>query len=165
MDVGCGDGLLLSLLGEKGTGIDFSHEAVHKAREKGLNTILSDISKKLPFPDNAFDTVIALDILEHLLEPELVVKEMVRVARRDIIIGVPNFSSLPARLQTVFGSVPENNTPKKGHTYWFNYHVLLELLEKNGLTVSEIRFNTPRGLPNILPNLFGLSFVVRALKE
>jgi len=54
-----------------------------------------------------------LDILEHLYYPKALLLEASRVADK-VIFSVPNFSSLPARMQTLFGLVPENNTAKKG---------------------------------------------------
>ena len=115
---------LLSLLKEKGIigkGLDISEEGVEKAKMKGFDVSVFDFSNQLPFPDNSFDIVISLDVLEHLYAPENLIKEAVRVSKRHLIIGVPNFNSLPARLQVLFGAVPENNRPNKGHVYWFNY--------------------------------------------
>lgn len=175
LDIGCGDGLFLSFCKEKGIeaqGVDFSDVAVAHCGEKGLKAQQADISTgALPFADGAFETVVALDVLEHVYNPELLIAEMKRIAAQSVIIGVPNFSSFPARLQTLFGRVPENNRPNKGHIYWFNYPILRALLEKNGLRIAELRVNAPwervpllglvtRALAKLFPNLFALSFVV-----
>lgn len=179
LDLGCGDGLLLSLLKEKGitgSGLDISEKGVTKAREKGLSVDLFDFSNKLPFPDNTFDTVIMLDLLEHLYDPEFLLREATRVSRANVIVGVPNFSSLPARLQTLGGKIPENNHPKKGHIYWFNYNVLTSLFTKSNLEVVKITSNTffesvpilsilTKFLTKIMPNIFSLSFVALARKQ
>lgn len=179
LDLGSGDGLLLVLLKERGItgkGLDLSEEGVAKANAKGLDTKVFDFaSQKLPFPDNSFDTVIMLDILEHLYDPMAVLKEASRVSKRDVIVGVPNFNSLPARFQVFLGRVPENNQPKKGHVYWFNHRVLTKFFSQAGLTLVTIRSNTifesislvgllTRFLARLIPNLFSLSFVVRVRK-
>ncbi len=176
LDLGSGDGLLLSLLKKKGIsgrGLDLSQVGVNKARAKGLETEVFDFANQaLPFPDDSFDTVTMLDVLEHLYNPEFVIREAKRVARKNLIIGVPNFSSLPARSQTLFGRVPENNRPKKGHVYWFNFFILQDILKRNNISQIEWRANVilenfpilgslTRLLSKIWPNLFCLSFVVK----
>ena len=71
--------------------------------------------------------------------------------------------------------MPENNKPKKGHVYWFNYFILKKMLKDNNLKVVELKYNTQGSnipgikqlfmlLGKLLPNLFALSFVVLAEK-
>jgi len=180
LDLGSGDGLLLSLLAQKGVtgkGLDLSEEGVAKARLKGLDTVVYDFgSQKLPFADSSFDTVVMLDILEHLYDPESVLKEAVRVARRAVVVGVPNFNSLPARLQTLLGRVPENNHPKKGHVFWFNLSVLRAMCRASGLTIKTLASNTifesvpglsmiTKLAAKVMPGLFSLSFVALMTKD
>jgi methionine biosynthesis protein MetW len=179
LDLGSGDGFLLSILKEKGIlgkGLDLSEEGVRKANAKGLETTVFDFgNNKLPFPDESFDTVIMLDILEHLYDPELVLKEARRVSRKSVIIGVPNFNSLPARLQVLLGRVPENNQPKKGHVFWFNHKILMKMFSNSGLIVVRISSNTffesiplvstlNKLVVKLLPNSFSLSFVAKVSK-
>ncbi len=175
LDVGCGDGLLLAMLKEKGIrgeGVDFSEEAVRKCATKGVTAVRHDLNQPLPFPDGAFDWVVALDVLEHQHEPLFLLKEMARVSRKNVIVGVPNFSSLPARLQILSGAVSENNQPHKGHVYWFNYPVLIGLASKAGLKRAACSMNTFRPatlfgdrFQQLFPNLFALSFVAHLIKE
>lgn len=185
LDVGCGDGLLQEHIAERllkvaTTGIDLSEVAVEKAKEKHIPNatfMAADvIAAGIPYPPNTFDVVIALDVLEHLFVPETLLREMKRASKRHLIIGVPNFSSFPARVQTLIGKVPENNHPKKGHAYWFNYHILSKMLDDNGLTIITVRFNCQlerlplfgtliRRLALAFPNLFALSFVILAEKR
>ncbi len=177
LDIGCGDGLLLEAMVKKGvivSGVDISEEGVKKCRAKGLEASVANAShEKLPFQDHSVDTVTLLDILEHVYSPEVLLKEAVRVSRKNVIISVPNFNSLPARIQVLLGRVPENNRPHKGHLYWFNYCVLLKLLKKSNLRVEEVSCNTfwenvpvigfmMKGLCRLFPSLFALSFVVKA---
>lgn len=179
LDVGCGDGLFLSALAQKevlASGVDISEEGVKKCREKGLDASVVDIAtENLPFADDTFDTVIMLDVLEHLYAPEALLQEAARVSKKYIIISVPNFNSLPARLQVLFGNVPENNRPNKGHVYWFNYGILVSMLSKHSFIITQVEVNTffervqavgsvTRFFTTIFPNLFGLSFVVKAEK-
>ncbi|MFA5942660.1 MAG: methionine biosynthesis protein MetW [Candidatus Paceibacterota bacterium] len=170
LDVGCGDGLLLRMLrdrGIEGRGLDLSETAVELCRKDGFDVCVGDFTQRaLPFADDSIDYVVALDVLEHLYAPEILVKEMARVARVAVVLGVPNFSSLPARLQVLVGGVPENNRPKKGHLYWFNHDVLRELCASAGAPLEVCKMNTffPFSLfgteAPFMPNLLALSFVV-----
>jgi len=175
LDVGCGDGLLLRMLRERGIegkGVDLSEKAVALCIKDGLDVSSGDFTQqRLPFEDNSVDYVVALDVLEHLYDPAVLLKEMSRVARIAVIIGVPNFSSLPARLQTILGRVPENNRPNKGHLYWFNYDVLQKLCASAGVKIKTLKTNTffPVSLLGThapcVPNLLALSFVAMIPKD
>lgn len=175
LDVGCGDGLFLKLLREKGLkaeGVDISTEAIALCRAAGFEAHQHSLDDALPFPDNSFDTVTLLDVLEHVYDPLFVLKEAERVARKSVVISVPNFSSLPARLQVLLGKVPENNRPNKGHLYWFNYPVLTALAQKTGWQIETLSMNTFSPFSkfgdvaqNAMPNIFALSFVARLTKK
>lgn len=174
LDVGCGDGLFLSLLKEKGIvakGIDISEEGIAKARTKGLDVAVYDADGPIPFPDSTFDVVTLLDVLEHLYVPGALLSEAARVSKRWVVVGVPNFSSIAARLQVLSGAVPENNRPNKGHVYWFNEATLQAVVHQAHLLVRQVRLNTIfehrpilgtifRFFARIAPGLFALSFVV-----
>ena len=175
LDLGCGDGLLFDLLGkkiEKGVGLDISPEAVRKATEKGFDARLHSFDNPLPFEDNTFDNVVLLDVLEHVYDPVPLLKEAARVSKKYVIVGVPNFSSLPARLQTLVGRVPENNRPNKGHIYWFNYFVLAKIAQAAGVIFADLKMNTFFPVTvfgdvfvRLFPNLFALSFVGKFTKQ
>ena len=49
-----------------------------------------DLEGQLPFADDAFDVVIALDVLEHVDNPHGALRELYRVARRTVLISLPN---------------------------------------------------------------------------
>ncbi|MBU4353415.1 methionine biosynthesis protein MetW [Candidatus Parcubacteria bacterium] len=179
LDVGCGDGLFLNALAQKevlASGVDISEEGVKKCGEKGLDASVVDISiENLPFQDGAFDTVIMLDVLEHLYAPEALLQEAARVSKKYIIISVPNFNSLPARLQVLFGNAPENNRPNKGHVYWFNYKILKKMLKNNNMKQITLKTNTfweqkivldkfMKLLAQTWPSMFALSFVFKLEK-
>jgi len=175
LDVGCGDGLLLRMLRERGIegkGLDLSETAVTLCRADGFDVRPGDFTQEvLPFKDDSMDYVVALDVLEHLYHPEILLKEMARVARIAVIVGVPNFSSLPARLQVLMGHVPENNHPHKGHVYWFNFNILEQLCRSVGMRLGTVKTNTffPFTLfgteAPCMPNLLALSFVATLPKD
>lgn len=179
LDIGCGDGLLLGELKKRGIeskGIDFSEIAIKKCIAKGLDAEKFDISVgKFSYIDNEFNYCIISDVLEHLFSPAIVLSEGKRISQH-LIISVPNFNSLPARMQMLRGKVPENNKPKKGHIYWFNYSILRKMIGDNDLEIVEIKMNTfwekkliigrvTKILLKFFPNIFALSFVVKARKK
>lgn len=177
LDLGCGDGILYEVLGRPAgmVGLDISEEAVKKAKAKGLDARVFDFANApLPFTNGEFDSVVLLDVLEHFYDPLVVIKEAAR-AGKELIIGVPNFNSLPARIQVLSGRVPENNTPHKGHVFWFSWDGLKMMLAKEGYGIEDAKFNTfwenTLGLGDVTkyaakkwPSLFALSFVVKAIK-
>ena len=86
LDVGCGS----HKRGE--VGVDVEPFA-------GVDYVVDLDKSPLPFPDNSFDTVCSHHFLEHLQHPELAVREMVRVAKTNIIIIVPHRFSSYAKMK------------------------------------------------------------------
>ncbi len=175
LDIGCGDGLFLKILKNKGIaacGLDISTISVDKCIAAGLEASVSDFSaNKLPYNDKEFAFAVMLDILEHLYNPDELLQEAARVAD-NIIISVPNFNSLAARIQVLLGLVPENNMPRQGHIYWFNYKNLKQMINKHNLEIQEIKCNyiwenkflfapLMKLLGRNFPSLFALSFIVK----
>lgn len=181
LDIGCGDGFLLKKLLEKNKsikalGIDISPVALEKAKQNGVDCQSVDITEKLPFEDNSFDSVLLLDVLEHMFEPEPVLREAVRIARKYVYISVPNFVSLPARFQVLLGLVPENNTLRKGHIFWTTRKVLHGLIKKCGLEIEKevtttfwdkkpVIGSVMKFLVKLRPEMFTLAFAIKAKKK
>jgi SAM-dependent methyltransferase len=95
LDVGCGAGQVVGRLKEAGFeawGVDVSEPSIARARKFSERCLLYD-GKTLPFPENHFDSVGALNVLEHVDEPEAFIKEVVRVTKPGgkIVISSPNF--------------------------------------------------------------------------
>jgi glycosyltransferase involved in cell wall biosynthesis/SAM-dependent methyltransferase len=104
LDVACGTGGWLRVAQAAGVdayGIDISSVAVGRLAGSGagIHACLA-IGEKLPFPSGYFDAVTCLGSLEHFLDQEAALREMVRVARpgADILIIVPNSGFLTYRL-------------------------------------------------------------------
>ena len=95
LDAGCGNGAFLDFSRRSGypmIGLDRSSAAVAVARTAFKMPVMQGDASQLPFADAAFDVVIALEVLEHLPYGvyEHALSELERVARRYIIINVPN---------------------------------------------------------------------------
>jgi SAM-dependent methyltransferase len=95
LDVGCGVGQVVARLSEAGFeahGVDVSEPNIERARRFCPRCQLYD-GRKLPFDEGFFDTAGALNVLEHVDEPEAFIKELVRVVRIGgrVVISSPNF--------------------------------------------------------------------------
>jgi len=95
LDVGCGVGQVVGALqgaGFEAHGVDVSEPNIERAKKSCPRCQLYD-GKRLPFADGVFSSVGALNVLEHVEEPENFITEIVRVTARGgkTIISSPNF--------------------------------------------------------------------------
>ena len=95
LDVGCGVGQVVARLQEAGFaayGVDVSVPNIERARKFSERCQLYD-GRKLPFPDRHFASTGALNVLEHVDEPEAFIGELVRVTEVGgrIVLSSPNF--------------------------------------------------------------------------
>jgi glycosyltransferase involved in cell wall biosynthesis/SAM-dependent methyltransferase len=93
----CGSGMeaeMVARTGRRVVALDISPEAVARARERmarfgfRLDLLVGD-AENLPFADSSFDFVFVHDGLHHLSDPYRGVREMLRVARRAVVIAEP----------------------------------------------------------------------------
>ena len=95
LDIGCGHGVNCIELNKRGfhcIGIEINEDYVGEA-QKYIEAHLMR-AEKLQFPDKSFDTVIMLEVLEHLENPYAALEEIVRVTRKNLILSVPNIEPL-----------------------------------------------------------------------
>lgn len=97
LDVGCGEGFGINAVKTYNNnlqimGLDNNLSALiwGKNRIIGHEPILCGNAIKLPFDCNAFPMVVCLEVLEHLNEPALCLKELIRVTSQHLIISVPH---------------------------------------------------------------------------
>ena len=95
LDVGCGVGQVVARLQEAGFeahGVDVSEPNIARARKVSERCQLYD-GRTLPFPDRHFASAGALNVLEHVDEPEAFIAELVRVVEAGgrIVLSSPNF--------------------------------------------------------------------------
>lgn len=131
LDIGCGLAPYVARLNQRGVdciGVEINQEVVKAAGALGRPVFLMD-GRALAFRDAAFDTCLLIEAIEHIDNFELVLREVARVARRNIVISVPNIAGMP---------------------FLFRYHVMpLHLLEN-----THVNFFTPEILQRALERIF-----------
>ncbi len=175
LDLGCGDGELLSLLIDKknvkGTGIEIDEKAIYKCMERGLTISHGDIDSELvDYATKKFDYVILNESLQQVLNPEKVILESLRVGQK-VIVGIPNFCHISARFQLFFqGRVP---ITKELPFEWYDTPNLRFLSLKDfrrfctakGIAVLKAKGITLIGESNLMPNLFARTGIYLLQKD
>ena len=111
LDVGCDDGTLMESLKKNknvdARGIEISKDKVQTCVSKGLTVIEGNAELDLKqFPNNSFDYVVLGQTLQAFVNPEIVIKELLRVGKK-AIITIPNFGHWKVRLNLLFkGTMP-----------------------------------------------------------
>ena len=115
LDVGCGDGSLMSvLIKEKNIearGLELEEENVKKCIYKGLSVIEGNAETELnQFPSQSFDFVVLSQTLQAFYNPEKVLKDLLRIGK-SVIISIPNFGYWKVRTSLLFfGKMPVTKT-------------------------------------------------------
>jgi len=98
LDVGCGTGANLLLLSQYGDaeGVDISEDALMFCRERGLEQVKLGAGEELPYENGTFDLVTAFDVVEHMDDELVGLREMRRVLRPGgkVLLFVPTFMFL-----------------------------------------------------------------------
>jgi methionine biosynthesis protein MetW len=111
LDVGCGEGELLELLGTEktvdGRGLEISAEGVSACLARGLAVVQGDADSDLDyFPTRAFDYAVLSQTLPQVRNPRHVLSELLRIADR-AIVSLPNFGHWRVRLDLLLsGKMP-----------------------------------------------------------
>ena len=110
LDLGCGDGTLLALLGEeldvRGYGIEINDAGVLACAKHGVNVIQQNLEDGLRlFEDDSFDFAILSQTLQTIHQTAAILRETVRVGK-ECIVSFPNFGYWPHRLSVLRGRMP-----------------------------------------------------------
>jgi SAM-dependent methyltransferase len=149
LDVGCGEGVLTcewaDRLGEgRIVGIDLDDPKLRAEWDKRSRPNLElrvEEATRLSFGDDEFDTATAIEVLEHVPDPEATVAEMARVAERWLLASVPReplWRGLNMARGSYWGSL--GNTP--GHVNHWSKRSFVSMLSSHG-TVAEARSPFP----------------------
>lgn len=154
LDIGCGGGFLSNFLAHAGhrvTGIDLSEGSLNVARrhdDSGKAIYLHANAYELPFTSNSFDVVCAMDILEHVNEPDRLIREARRVLRPGGLFFFHTFNRTWQSYFLVIKGVEwfVRNAPKNMHVYnlFITPKELKEICRKSGMEVRELVGFVPR---------------------
>lgn len=138
LDIGAANGFFVDLARKEGfdaSGIELSEDAVKWAKKLGRRVVQADaLTMSL---SERFDVITALDVLEHLSQPEEFLRRVkVNLSSNGfLLINVPNQGSLFAKLS---GKSWHSYVPPE-HLYYFNKKSLYSILIMNGYEIVKIR--------------------------
>ena len=150
LDIGCGVGSFgkYKPQGTEVYGLDIDSGAIRDAKKYEIAQ-LGDLTKKLPYKSNFFGGVLAKDILEHLIEPEKIVREIKRVLKTNGIV----LAEVPSPGKKFY----DDYTHKRA----FTERAIRELFLDNGFEIAHLK--RLRGFPGF--GMLGLNVIVPYLLE
>ena len=113
LDLGCGNGEFLYYLKKRKNirplGVEIDADMVAECVKRGIPVIHGDLNSNLNYLQNdSFDCVLLTRVLQELVSPEAVLREVVRIGKRGLV-GFVNFGHIRNRLQMAFaGKMPKN---------------------------------------------------------
>ena len=147
LDVGCGSGGVGPGLRRAGathlTGIEVVPEQAELARAQYDEVIATPVEQALEQLDGPFDTILCLDVLEHLVDPELVLRRLTQVAAPGgrLQVSLPNARHVSLMKDLVFRGTfgyTEWGHRDTTHLRWFTRRDIVEAMERNGWAVQHV---------------------------
>lgn len=155
LDIGCGTGALLNLLGEKnvsGAGVEIDAERVAAAIANGVSVVYEDADEGLGLvPDGTYDVAVLSETLQTVKHPRELLRRILEVAD-EAVVSFPNFAVYSIRAHLAFtGRLPVS---RQLPFEWYdtpNIHCITlkdfrALCEKEGLEIRELRAESRRPL-------------------
>jgi len=190
LDIGCAGGYLAEILAQRGysvTGIDLP-DTPHSP---GIGFVAADLDRGLPVLDASFDYIVCADVLEHLRQPERLLRECrERLAPGGALIAsLPNSGHAYFRGQVLMGRFPQHDRGlfDRTHVQFYMWHGWVDLLARAGFLIETLHCSgVPVGLAlpkwegsvwvralerlsyesaRVWKNLFAYQFIVRARAE
>lgn len=177
LDIGCGDGSLTIKVASiiealEIYGVDVDESALARAIERGITALKCNLDEEpLPFTNDSFDLITAFEVIEHLNNPQRMLREAFRVLKEGgiIVIETPNVTGCVGRFiadQLKLTAL----TAKALRTGSF----LVESREANGFDPQSLRLALIKvgfkvlgvyGVPHPPIELSSISVVVEEIKE
>ncbi len=155
LDVGCGPGFLGELLPTCTVyGIDSSQTAINLAKKHIFRTYHCDITQDLPeLPRHFFDVIVFADILEHVAQPDVIIKKFIPYLKKEgvMLVSLPNIANWTIRLKLLFGSFSYTKTGILDNTHlrFFTYKTACEFFHSNNFDILRIDY-TPNFVRSLL---------------
>lgn len=151
LDYGCGRGESLEIFGKAGyevTGVDIDPECVKLSSKLGNAQRLERPENPVAqFGEKSYDVVICFHVLEHVDNPKLVLGSLAKIARKYVLIAVPNLRYL----NSMFTRQVDISRVNEGHLQSWDHWHFRSLAERHcGLKLVEWGFDATR-LPILSP--------------
>jgi ubiquinone/menaquinone biosynthesis C-methylase UbiE len=152
IDLGTADGLMLGIIKKKFlsarcVGVEYSRELVETNTDRRITLVQGDVNF-LPVTDDCFDIVIATAIIEHVPDPERMLKEAKRILKPDGLIILTSPDPFWEHLATMVGHLPHeqhHNVMKLRELVVLFNRMGFDILEKTKFMLS------PVGMPLEIP--------------
>lgn len=146
LDVGCGDGHLLWSFTESHecVGIDISEKPLERARNRGIETYAIDLeSGRFPFPSDYFDIAVCSEVIEHLVNPDIMLCEINRILKKGghLLLTFPNVNHPFSLLVQIFLDLPPMHSAR-----YKSPHIRDYTLKMAKWLLHEFGFNTVKAI-------------------
>ena len=162
LDVGCGDCCFLEYLKKRNKnieaiGTDIADNSVSVCKNQSIEAFQHDATKPFALKDKSFNYVVISETLEHIPNPEELLLEARRIARKAVLVSIPNIALWKHRVRLMFGG----RFPKQWalepmeHLRFFSIKDFRDAVRKLGFKVREqVSSSGTRILKHLWPNLF-----------
>jgi glycosyltransferase involved in cell wall biosynthesis len=157
LEIGTATGYLTSemaKLGSRVTGVEQDEEMANVAQEFCDKMVVGDVETMNFEGFGSFDAIIFGDVLEHVRNPQVVLRRISGLLKRDgkVLLSLPNVANIWVRLNLLFGRFNYSRVGilDESHLQFFTLHSSKKLATDSGLDVIGVNV-TPIPLPIILP--------------
>jgi ubiquinone/menaquinone biosynthesis C-methylase UbiE len=127
-DIGCGTGEYLGFsrrFVHEVDGVDLSSRYLRRCKKWNPDGLVASNVKLLPFRDKAFDCVLCSEVIEHVKELDESVDEVLRIARKFVLISTPNHGILRSILSRFSKKLLDQIDGRVGHVNVMKFPALL----------------------------------------
>lgn len=175
LDIGCGDGRLIYFLQTTNKneckGLDVSKRAIFLAKKSGVRAArVKNLVEALKH-EGKYDYVILSEFIEHISDPESVLKEVSKIFKKAVIITIPNIGHLSCRLRLLTGRFPEcwKWHPGEHVRFWtkVDFEKWIVRSDNNFMGLRVRKFINIEGTPilgDLIPSLFSYNLLALITK-
>jgi len=164
LDIGCGNGEIARFFGDRFQeihGTDISDEALAAAKINGVEGRRTNLNvEKLSYPDDYFDVITCLDVIEHIFDTYHLLSEVRRTLRPKgtFVLSFPNIGFVKFRISLLLGTFPRTSNDTElydgGHIHYFTVREMQHLLQQYGFTpIAYSGAGKAKALKSRFPNL------------
>jgi len=145
LDAGCAEGYLSRRFAERGFSVTAIDAPGLRPRviPEGIRYLEADLDLGLPTGEADFDFVVCADVLEHLRDPDSLLRQIrSRMAQGAMLIAsLPNSGNIYFRLNVLFGRFPAHDSGlfDRTHLHFYTWDGWRDLLRRNGFRITAIR--------------------------